>query len=82
MEQIAGSEQLQAKIGEQIDSDALIALGTEHGCEFTVEDLQAASELSDEQLDNVAGGFIVGPIGSTRRKQGGFRLRTMSYLLF
>ena len=36
--------------------DALIALGAEHGCEFTVEDLQESVELSDEDLDGVARG--------------------------
>ena len=34
MNQVAESEELQAKIGEEIDGDALIALGTEHGFEF------------------------------------------------
>jgi len=56
LEYVAGSEQLQAKIGEEIDGNALIPLGAEHGCEFTVEDLQAASELSDPEFD----GAVVG----------------------
>ena len=56
MKQVAGSKQLQARIGEKIVGDALIALGAEHGCEFTVEDLQESVELSDEDLDGVAGG--------------------------
>ncbi|MBT6198903.1 MAG: Nif11-like leader peptide family natural product precursor [Bacteroidetes Order II. Incertae sedis bacterium] len=54
--QVADSEELQAKIGEEIDAETLIALGAELGCEFTGEDLQEASELSDEELDDVAGG--------------------------
>ena len=39
MNQVAESEELQAKIGEEIDVDALIALGAECGCEFTAEEL-------------------------------------------
>jgi len=64
MNQVAESEELQAKIGEEIDVDALIALGAECGCEFTAEELQESAELSDEELDGVAGGFDVGPVGS------------------
>ena len=58
MEQVAGSEELQAKIGEEIDAEALIALGAECGCEFTAEELQESAELSDEELDGVAGGAL------------------------
>ena len=43
MNQIAESEELQAKIGEEIDAEALIALGAECGCEFTAEELQKAA---------------------------------------
>ncbi len=57
MSKVADSEELQAKIGEEIDAESLIALGAEHGCEFTAEELQEAAELSDEELDTVAGGF-------------------------
>ena len=45
MNQIGESEELQAKIGEEIDAEALIALGAECGCEFTAEDLQDYCEL-------------------------------------
>ncbi len=57
---VADSEELQAKIGEEIDAEALIALGAECGCEFTAEELQDSAELSDEELGTVAGGFGVG----------------------
>ena len=56
MNKVAESEELQAKIGEEIDTEALIALGAECGCEFTAEELQESAELSDEELDSVAGG--------------------------
>ena len=68
MTRVADSKDLQAKIGEEITGDALVALGAAHGCEFSIEDVQGGAELSDEQLGGVAGGFIVGPISSERRK--------------
>ncbi len=40
-----------------IDAEALVALGAECGCEFTAEELQESAELSDEELDEVAGGL-------------------------
>ena len=60
MTQVADSEDLQAKIGEEITGDALAALGAAHGCEFSIEDAQAGAELSDEELERVAGGFTTG----------------------
>ena len=56
IQQISDSEELQTRIGDEIDTDAFIALGAEHGCEFTAEDLAEHAELSDEELDGVAGG--------------------------
>jgi predicted ribosomally synthesized peptide with nif11-like leader len=56
MDQVADSEELQTRIGEEMDADVLIALGAEHGCEFSAEDLAENAELSDEELDGVAGG--------------------------
>ena len=58
MNQVADSEELQARIGEEIDAETLIALGAEHGCEFSADDLTPGAELSDEELDGVAGGLI------------------------
>ena len=56
MNQVTDSEELQNRIGDEIDTDALIALGAAHGCKFTAEDLTEYAELSDEELDSVAGG--------------------------
>ena len=61
MKQVADSEDLQAKIGEEITGDALVALGAAHGCEFSIEDVQGDAELSDEQLGEVAGGISNSP---------------------
>ena len=68
MNQVADSEELQARIGEEMDADAFIALGAEHGCEFTADDLTASAELSDEELDGVAGGFALEQLGDTSSK--------------
>ncbi len=56
IQQISDSEELQTRIGEEMDADSLIALGAECGCEFTAEELQESAELSDDELDAVAGG--------------------------
>jgi len=47
------------------DVNALIDLGKGKGCEFTAQDMKDAydqevgdKELSDEELENVAGGFV------------------------
>ena len=69
MNQVADSEELQARIGEEIDAETLIALGAEHGCEFTADDLTAGAELSDEELDGVAGG-----VSALKNKQEPFRV--------
>jgi len=58
IQQISDSEELQARIGDEIDAESLIALGAEHGCEFTAEDLAEHAELSDEELEGVAGGRL------------------------
>ena len=71
IQQIAESEELQTRIGEEIDTESLIALGAEHGCEFSVEDLQESAELSDEELGGVAGGF-----GTGERSSGSNRSTT------
>ena len=57
IQKVTDDEELQARIGEEIDTDAFITLGAEHGCEFSAEDLSENAELSDEQLDGVAGGL-------------------------
>jgi len=75
IQKVTDSEQLQARIGEEIDAESLIALGAEHGCEFTAEDLAANVELSDEELDGVAGG-----VSTIKNKQEPFRKVTPTEL--
>ena len=62
MEKVGSNEELRASVENQLDSDgnisvdALIAFGADNGCDFTAEDLEDSVELSDEELDGVAGG--------------------------
>ena len=64
MQKVGRDEELRSSIENQLDSDgnisvdALIAFGAENGCEFTTEDLTQNLELSDEELDAVAGGSV------------------------
>ena len=64
MEKVGSDDELRVSIESQLDSDGnvsmdvLIALGAENGCEFTTEDLTQNVELSDEELDAVAGGSV------------------------
>ncbi len=56
MNKVAESEELQAKIGEKIDAEALIALGAECGCEFTAEELQDYARWDrDNDLATIGG---------------------------
>ena len=66
MTRVADSEELQAKIGEEITGDALVALGAAHGCEFSIEDVQGDAELSDKQLEGVAGGAVFVKLGDMK----------------
>ena len=56
MKQVADSKDLRAKIGAEITGDVLVALGAAHGFEFSIEELQAGTELSDVELEGVSGG--------------------------
>ena len=71
IQKVTDSEQLQARIGEEIDIESLIALGAEHGYEFTAEDLAQNVELSDEELDGVAGGASVQRVSFRTKLQDG-----------
>ena len=73
IQKVTDSEELQARIGEEIDADALIALGAEHGCEFCAEDLASDAELSDEQLEAASGGVILAAFALKGPKIGGGR---------
>jgi len=82
IQKVTDSEELQARIGEEIDADALIALGAEHGCEFCAEDLAPDAELSDEQLEAVAGGLagfaVISAYKGGEGSGGRFRFRNIT----
>ena len=67
MQEISKDETLAEKVKEAgTDVNAVISLGKEKDCEFTAQDLKdfhdelgkADEELSDEDLEKVAGGFV------------------------
>lgn len=59
-EKVAESDELQDRIGDEIDAEALMQLATEHGFEITRDELREAAdppeELDEAQLESVAGG--------------------------
>ena len=73
MEKVSGDEKLARKLEESgTDVDEIIRLGKENNCEFTADNLMALQnltvksdvELSDEELEKVAGGFVTSVVGS------------------
>ena len=82
MQKVTDSEELQARVGEEMDTDAFIALGAEHGCEFSAEDLAENVELSDEELDGVAGGAIsvFTNVASFKKNGTKFRIDNKAFL--
>jgi len=64
-----GNEGLKASFREA-GQDGFAALAAEHGCECTIEELQAAlrdsvqeMELDESELDKVAGGAVLVQLG-------------------
>ena len=65
LEKAKGDTSIQEKLKAAADSDAVVAIAKELGFSFSVHDLKKAqsTELSDEELEGVAGGnnyFILG----------------------
>jgi len=61
-ETVKANEELQRKLeslGEEPTFDQIIAVAAEHGITLTPEDFESAEakELSDAELDDVAGGY-------------------------
>lgn len=57
-------QRLRGLVGQRIEATDVVELGAEQGYEFTVnelleaqKDIEVEGELSDEDLDGVAGGF-------------------------
>ena len=76
LEQLGQSEELQARIGDDVDIESLVALGIEQGLDINKDDFNETAELTDEELDGVAGGLIaVVIITALKEAKGGNRTR-------
>ena len=68
LEKVKGDTTLQEKLKAAADSDAVLAIAKEAGFSISADDLKnAQSEVSEEELEGVAGG------GKTRRGPGSCR---------
>ena len=56
LEKVSQSEELKARIGKDNEVNTLIDVGAEHGFLFSAEDFEETAELTDDELDQVAGG--------------------------
>ena len=68
LEKVKGDTSLQEKLKAAADADAVLAIAKEAGFSISADDLKIAqSELSGEELEGVAGGWLVistaGPAG-------------------
>ena len=58
LEKVKGDTSLQEKLKAAADANAVAAIAKEAGFSISADDLtKAQSELSDEELEGVAGGF-------------------------
>ena len=69
LEKIKGDTSLQEKLKAAADSDAALAIAKDAGFSISADDLtKAQSELSEEELEGVAGGI---PPGTSSFCEGG-----------
>jgi len=61
-----------------MDSASLVSRGANHGLTFTKQDLAGLSNLSDEDLEAVAGGIDPGGILGSRRESRSRTLRVLA----
>ena len=63
IEKVKGDTSLQEKLKSAADSDAVLAIVKDAGFSISADDLKnAQSELSEEELEGVAGGGFTNPI--------------------
>ena len=55
LEKVSQSEELKARIGKDNEVNTLISVGAEYGFLFSAEDFEETAELTDDELDQVAG---------------------------
>ena len=61
IEKVQGDDSLQAKLKAAADSDAVVTIAKEAGFSISADDLtKAQSEISEEELEGVAGGGCCG----------------------
>ncbi|WP_115121147.1 Nif11-like leader peptide family natural product precursor [Synechococcus sp. UW105] len=66
LEKVKADTSLQEKLKAAADADAVVSIAKEAGFSISADDLKnAQSEISDEELEGVAGGVRRGPIGMT-----------------
>ncbi|KZR88896.1 Nitrogen fixation protein of unknown function [Synechococcus sp. MIT S9509] len=60
LEKVKGDTSLQEKLKAAADSNAVLAIAKEAGFKISAEDLKTAqvTELSDEELEGAAGGYL------------------------
>ncbi|QNI55234.1 nif11-like leader peptide domain protein [Synechococcus sp. BIOS-E4-1] len=54
--QVKAEDSLQEKLKAAADSDAVLAIAKDAGFSISADDLKKASELSEDELEGVAGG--------------------------
>jgi len=60
LEKVKGDTSLEEKLKAAADANAVLAIAKEAGFSISADDLtQAQSELSDQELEGVAGGFNI-----------------------
>ena len=64
LEKVKGDTSLQEKLKAAADADAVAAIAKEAGFSISADDLtNAQSELSDQELEGVAGGVVLIIVG-------------------
>ena len=60
LEKVKADTSLQEKLKAASDADAVVSIAKEEGFSISIDDLtKAQSELSDEELEGVAGGTVI-----------------------
>ena len=71
LEKVKGDISLQEKLKAAADSDAVAAIAKEAGFSISADDLKKdQSEISEEELEGVAGGAVTAGIGGCQSMVG------------
>ena len=65
LEKVEGDTSLQEKLKAASDSNAVVAIAKEAGFSISADDIKAQSDVSDEELEDVAGGGWGRYVGQT-----------------